>query len=698
MVAAFFLRQGIKMDRVINYYGAIPQETDLLKTNQNAMVAFAYMAQAFLGTATAVDGFTCTPTTPSSLNVLVTPGQIYQIEDLEQTVVSSLPADTAHTILKQGIMLDAQTFGITPPATFGYSQVFLVQAEYEDLDSGSTVLSYYNSSNPNQPYSGPANNGQAQFTVRKGAVALEVKAGVAATSGTQVTPAPDPGFVGLFTITVANGATSITSGNIATYSSAPFIPCKLPDIPSDVQVGKWVWGGTDTGTANAVVCTLNPVPTQLIPGMAIRFKKSANANTGATTLNVGLGANALIRNNGAAVQAGDLPASCVCEVTWDGSNWQLTNFQGISAGTTNNNTYTLSIPYAVDSSGAANQITAAFTPAITSLSAGETVEVKVANTNTGPTTITVNALGAVNVITRSGAKLGAGSIRAGGVYILVFDGVSFQVVPTTTQVLTQPLTLYVRPSGSDLNDGSANDDAHAFATIQGALNYVGNHYSLNGQTLTIQLGVAGTYTGFVVIDGLPGQIIIQGSTAAQGSYVISGSPSISNQVLVGVIGTSVILRGVELFNASGQYTSLQSASGANVTIDYVTFNGVTGDSTCADITCSGGGSCTATHAVSFLHSASSAIVSQTNGVYFSSTALPVTYTFGVVAYSTAFVDVTQGGAVTIGSGYVTFVNYGSVSGSKYTGSLSGTINTGGGGINFLPGNSAGSLSTGAQIA
>jgi hypothetical protein len=33
-------------------------------------------------------------------------------------------------------------------------------------------------------------------------------------------------------------------------------------------------------------------------------------------------------------------------------------------------------------------------------------------------------------------------------------------------------TWYVRTDGSDANDGSANDAAHAFRTIQGAINYI----------------------------------------------------------------------------------------------------------------------------------------------------------------------------------------------------------------------------------
>jgi hypothetical protein len=94
------------------------------------MVALAKLASAVLGTTTIVNGFTCTPTTPASLNVLPTAGEVYQLENLEATAWSSLSANTAYSILKQGIQLSQQTFGITPPATVGYSQVFLLEVQY----------------------------------------------------------------------------------------------------------------------------------------------------------------------------------------------------------------------------------------------------------------------------------------------------------------------------------------------------------------------------------------------------------------------------------------------------------------------------------------------------------------------------------------------------------------------------------------
>src|SRR5579864_2664178 len=100
------------MHRKTEYFGQIVLDTDLLSMGQYAMVGLAKLAAGVLGTNTIVNGFTCTPTTPASLNVLVTPGEVYQIENLEQSTwgAPGLSTDT-HNILKQGYILDPATFG-----------------------------------------------------------------------------------------------------------------------------------------------------------------------------------------------------------------------------------------------------------------------------------------------------------------------------------------------------------------------------------------------------------------------------------------------------------------------------------------------------------------------------------------------------------------------------------------------------------
>jgi microcystin-dependent protein len=428
------IRTEIKMDRSTIYYGQLPRENDLLTAQQSAMVALGKMAEATLGTSTAVDGFAVTPTSPGTLNVLLTPGAIYQQENLEASAWSSLSADISHTIVKQGIQLDPVTFGITPPATFGYSQVFLVQVQYQDLDAGALVLPYYNAALPSSPFSGPGNSGSAQNTVRKGAVASQIKAGIAATTGTQVAPTPDAGWTAIYYVTVANGNTSVSSGNITKVPYAPFIPVKLPEVPLAVQSGKWIYG-VDSGSANALVAVLDPIPVALRPGMSVRIKKGAAANTASSTLNVGLGANTIKRATGADLSAGDLPANTVAEFVFDGAYWQYVNFQGFSATSTTNNTYTLTLPFAIDS-GAVNALVASFSPAITALADGDLMKVKLGTSITGPATIAINAISAKNLVRPDGTPLRGGDLVAGQEMILMFDGTNVQVVSSLAPNVT----------------------------------------------------------------------------------------------------------------------------------------------------------------------------------------------------------------------------------------------------------------------
>ncbi|CBJ38347.1 protein of unknown function [Ralstonia solanacearum CMR15] len=212
------------MDRVTVYAGQIPLETDLLRTNKFAMMGIAKLAAAMLGTATVVNGLACVPTAPAGLTVNVNPGEIYSLMNVDSTAYSSVAADTTHQILKQGILMDAANLSCPAPGTSGQSINYLIQATYQDSDTDLTALPYYNASNTTQAWSGPNNSGTAQATTRKGIVVLSAKAGVSATTGSQTTPAADSGYTGLWVVTVANGQTQITAGNITKQPGAPFFP------------------------------------------------------------------------------------------------------------------------------------------------------------------------------------------------------------------------------------------------------------------------------------------------------------------------------------------------------------------------------------------------------------------------------------------------------------------------------------------
>ena len=310
------------MDRQIVYPGQIPLETDLLHAQKDTLIGLAMACQAVLGTATVVDGLACAPTNPASLSVTIGSGSLYAVEPVDASAYGSLPADTTDSIVKQGIQLAPTTLTLTPPGTVGYAINYLIEAAYLYQDGGSTVLPYYNASNPSQAYSGPNNSGAAQNTVRQGLVSFQAKAGVAAGAGSQLTPAVDAGYTALYVVTVAYGATTITAGNITPVAGAPFITPKLPQVPAAIQAQTGNYA-PDTGVANAYVVTLSPAPAALTPGLPVRVK-IANTNTGPSTLTVnGLPAAAVKRPGGAAAQAGDLMAGQVVELVYDGASFQF---------------------------------------------------------------------------------------------------------------------------------------------------------------------------------------------------------------------------------------------------------------------------------------------------------------------------------------------------------------------------------------
>lgn len=302
------------MDRAITYPGSVPLDTDLLRTNKFAMMGLAKLAAAMLGTATIINGLACVPTAPAGLTVNVNPGEIYAMANVDGTAYSSIPADTTHSILKQGIVLDAVNLSCSPPGTVGLSINYLIQVTYQDLDTDLTALPYYNASNPSQAWSGPNNSGTAQATTRKGAIILAAKAGVAAATGTQTTPAADVGYTGLYVVTVANGQTQITAGNISQVAGAPIMPSS---VLSAIQTGNLSYA-VATGTANAHVVALTPKLTQRVDGMVIRYKAPA-ANTGALTLDDGLGPVTVVGGAHAALQGGETAPNGDVWVQWNSS-------------------------------------------------------------------------------------------------------------------------------------------------------------------------------------------------------------------------------------------------------------------------------------------------------------------------------------------------------------------------------------------
>jgi hypothetical protein len=251
------------MDRNIVYPSSIPLDTDLLSINRNTMIGLGFLAQAILGTSTIADGLSCQPTNPASMTVTVGSGSITQLGPIDISAYGSIPADSSDSIMKMGINIGSTTFNITAPASVGQSVNYLIEASFQEIDGNPLVLPYYNASNPAQSFSGPANSGSVQNTVRMQRVQLQLKPGIPGNTGSQVTPAVDSGWVGLYQITAAYGQTQITTANITVLPGAPFLAFKLPLLrpgfasnvntfpvsgtfivpPGVTQVEVEIWGG-----------------------------------------------------------------------------------------------------------------------------------------------------------------------------------------------------------------------------------------------------------------------------------------------------------------------------------------------------------------------------------------------------------------------------------------------------------------------
>jgi len=114
--------------------------------------------------------------------------------------------------------------------------------------------------------------------------------------------------------------------------------------------------------------------------------------------------------------------------------------------------------YAVDT-GVPDALTISFTPALNTYSAGLVFFVRANNTNTGPSTLNVNGVGAVPIKKNSTAALIAGDILDDAIYILVHDGTNFQLLNPSS-------------SGGGGGGGSGGPAGRTVITATGAGNFV----------------------------------------------------------------------------------------------------------------------------------------------------------------------------------------------------------------------------------
>lgn len=252
-------------------------------------------------------------------------------------------------------------------------------------------------------------------------------------------------------------------------------------------------------------------------------------------------------------------------------------------------------------------------------------------------------------------------------------------------VLVAPLTLYVRTGGSDSNTGLVDDNAHAFLTIQKAVDVLSSY---NTNQLNHKIKVAdGTYAASVTLKSFigGGTITIEGNTTTPANVIISPAAA-SCFVASSTIGAWVI-DGVKVV-AAGSGTSGLLATGrpTNLTVNRINF----GACNLNQVSMINGAAVTfiANYTISGAAAAHWGVASQGQIVAAGKT---ITIS-GTPAFSTAFATCSQVGLMVVSGN--TFS--GSATGARYSSITNAVIDTAGGGATYLPGDTGGSTGTGGQ--
>lgn len=135
--------------------------------------------------------------------------------------------------------------------------------------------------------------------------------------------------------------------------------------------------------------------------------------------------------------------------------------------------------YVGTDSGGVNTYVVALSPAATALTAGMVVRFKASNTNTGPSTLAVNALTAKALVRRDGAQLSAKDILAGQIVTAVYDGSYFQHVVALSD-----------------NEVSANQATENFRN--GCYQYATDSGTANAKSITLSPTITSLVAGLTV--------------------------------------------------------------------------------------------------------------------------------------------------------------------------------------------------------
>lgn len=185
------------------------------------------------------------------------------------------------------------------------------------------------------------------------------------------------------------------------------------------------------------------------------------------------------------------------------------------------------VNYAADT-GVANAAVITPVPAVGSYVAGLTITLIPAATTTGAASIAVSGLDAEQIKLSDGSDIAAGSMRAGGVYILVYDGTNF--ILTNPEIDTAPATGSV--IGSAVDTYGVNENLETVIPLDDTVPQA----TEGTEVLSVSYAAAAaankiriTFNGFGATS--------ESSVALVATLVIDGAPAAQTAVAIGADGS-----------------------------------------------------------------------------------------------------------------------------------------------------------------
>jgi len=274
----------------------------------------------------------------------------------------------------------------------------------------------------------------------------------------------------------------------------------------------------DSGAANAYL--LSPVGAKLAPkdyfeGMHITFLPAAS-NTGASTVKIGLlSAVPLKTAIGGDLLADDLTTGLYTSAFYTGGEFRIIR----SADPTSDLVEQLQTSFAIygDDIGLVNALVVDAIPEYTAYVAGTYIRVKASLTTTSTTpTLNLNSLGAKNIKYTDGGPLVIGDIKAGGLYLFLYDGTDFQLLnPSRLGVTADQLQKSYALYGDDV--GTVNLIATTIAPAYAAYT--------PGTRVFVKIANTNTATSVTLrINALPAVLVVtEGGASPQVGDIVAGS-------------------------------------------------------------------------------------------------------------------------------------------------------------------------------